>query len=394
MLTIPHVVADHNLVREGLYRYQRESDNSAVGGVDCATNSSLSSMTNQLGRGIRYVAEPTRRQCFHDLPNSFVSAVSRIGDRYRKLLGHRVRRQLPHRTIARRGGVGGRGSVVASLHGYGGIAAHTTTSGESMITILHVAADHNLVREGLYRYHCEVDDCTVGGVDCATNNSLSGMTNQLGRGIRYVAEPTRRQCFHDLPNSFVSAVSRIGDRYRKLLGHRVRRQLPHRTIARRGGVGGRGSVVASLHGYGGIAAHTTTSGESMITILHVAADHNLVREGLYRYQRESDNSAVGGVDCATNSSLSSMTNQLGRGIRYVAEPTRRQCFHDLPNSFVSAVSRIGDRYRKLLGHRVRRQLPHRTGLLRDHRTQAQQSHNPGGDQQQRKRFSDQALFSF
>ena len=73
-----------------------------------------------------------------------------------------------------------------------------------MITILHVVADHNLVREGLYRYHCEVDDCTVGVVDCATNNSLSGMTDHLGRGIRYVAEPSR-QSFLDLPNNFVTA---------------------------------------------------------------------------------------------------------------------------------------------------------------------------------------------
>ena len=75
-----------------------------------------------------------------------------------------------------------------------------------------------------------------------------------------------------------------------------------------------------------------------------------------------------------------MTDHLGRRPIYVAEPSR-QCFHDLPNSSVSAVSRIGDRYRELLtlGHRVRRQIPARTGLLREHRTQAQaqQSYNPG-----------------
>ena len=138
----------------------------------------------------------------------------------------------------------------------------------------------------------------------------------------------------------------------------------------------------------------------MITIPHAVADHDLVGEGLYRHHREGDNSAVGGVNCATNNSLSSMTDHLGRRPIYVAEPSR-QCFHDLPNSSVSAVSRIGDRYRELLtlGHRVRRQIPARTGLLREHRTraQAQQSYNPrddGDDQQQRKRFSDQALSPF
>ena len=71
-----------------------------------------------------------------------------------------------------------------------------------------------------------------------------------------------------------------------------------------------------------------------------------------------------------------MTDHLGRRPIYVAEPSR-QCFHDLPNSSVSAVSRIGDRYRELLtlGHRIRRQIPARTGLLREHRTQAQ-ANNP------------------
>ena len=117
----------------------------------------------------------------------------------------------------------------------------------------------------------------------------------------------------------------------------------------------------------------------MITIPHAVADHDLVGEGLYRHHREGDNSAVGGVNCATNNSLSSMTDHLGRRPIYVAEPSR-QCFHDLPNSSVSAVSRIGDRYRELLtlGHRIRRQIPARTGLLREHRTQAQaqQSYNP------------------
>ena len=103
MITIPHAVADHDLVGEGLYRHHREGDNSAVGGVNCATNNSLSSMTDHLGRRPIYVAEPSR-QCFHDLPNSSVSAVSRIGDRYRELLtlGHRVRRQLPANTARRR----------------------------------------------------------------------------------------------------------------------------------------------------------------------------------------------------------------------------------------------------------------------------------------------------
>ena len=58
MITIPHAVADHDLVGEGLYRHHREGDNSAVGGVNCATNNSLSSMTDHLGRRPIYVAEP------------------------------------------------------------------------------------------------------------------------------------------------------------------------------------------------------------------------------------------------------------------------------------------------------------------------------------------------
>ena len=236
MITIPHAVADHDLVGEGLYRHHREGDNSAVGGVNCATNNSLSSMTDHLGRRPIYVAEPSR-QCFHDLPNS-VSAVSRIGDRYRELLtlSHRARRQLPANTARRRSigrcrsdrrgsHVGRRGS--ATLHRYGVIAAR---AGESMITIPHAVADHDLVGEGLYRHHREGDNSAVGGVNCATNNSLSSMTDHLGRRPIYVAEPSR-QCFHDLPNSSVSAVSRIGDRYRELLtlSHRARRQLPART---------------------------------------------------------------------------------------------------------------------------------------------------------------------